>query len=164
MLFAITVLLQTFFFDRLTLSVYFAPMIYTAVLVLLPVNAPSVLNLMTGFAAGAVTDLLCGTAGLHTIASLAAGYVRRPLLTAIVGLDGMRDGGFPGPRNMGRRQFTQYFILITAFHALVFYTFEALTVGHFLYTLLRFVTGTVSSLLFLRIAAYMFNSKAPSRQ
>lgn len=164
LLFAVTLLLQTFFFDRLTLSVYFAPMIYIAVLVLLPVSAPSVVNLLTGFAAGAITDVVCGTAGLHTIASLATGYIRRPLLAAVVGHEGMRDGNVPSPKSMGHRQFAQYFILITVFHGLIFYIFETFTFGYFLRTLLRFAIGTASSLLFLRIAAYMFTSKVTVRQ
>lgn len=163
LLFAVTLMLQTFFFDRLTLTVYFAPLIYTAVLILLPVNTPSIVNLLTALAAGVITDLVCGTAGLHTIASLAAGYVRRPLLTAIVGLDGMRDGGIPSARNMGRRQFTHYFVLIVLLHALIFYLFEAFTVGHLLHTLLRFAAGTLTSLLFLWITGYIFTSKTPSR-
>lgn len=155
-LFAVTLLLQVFFFDRLTLSVYLAPMIYIAALVLLPVTTPAAANLMVGLASGVAADLLCGTAGLHTIASLAAGYVRRPLLRAIVGHEGMRDANIPSPRSMGRRQFAQYFILITAMHGLVFYVFETMTVGHFLHTMLRYLLGTLSSLLFLRIAAYLF--------
>lgn len=163
-LFAVTLLFQTFFFDRLTLSVYFAPMIYIAVLVLLPVSTPSVVNLLVGFAAGAAMDVLCGTAGLHTIASVAAGYMRRPLLAAIVGHDGIRDGNVPSARGMGVRQFYQYFILITVFHAIVFYVFECFTVGHIVRTLLRFSVGTLSSLLFLWITAYMFTPKISLRQ
>lgn len=164
LLFAITLLLQTFFFDRLTLSVYFAPMIYIAVLLLLPVSTPPIVNLLTGFAAGAAMDLLCGTAGLHTIASLAAGYVRYPLLRAVVGHEGMRDGNVPSAKSMGYRQYIQYFILITVFHTLIFYLFEAMTVGHIIHTLLRFGVGTVSSLFFLWITAYLFTSKVPVRQ
>lgn len=164
LLFAVTLLLQTFFFDRLTLSVYFAPMIYIAVLVLLPVSTPPVVNLLTGFTAGAVTDIICGTAGLHTIASLAAGYIRRPLLVAVVGHEGMRDGNVPSANTMGYRQFVQYFILIILFHGFVFYMFEVFTVGHLLHTLLRFAIGTLASYLFLRIAAYLFTSKVSLRQ
>lgn len=163
-LFAVTLLLQTFFFDRLTLSVYFAPMIYIAVLVLLPVNAPSIVNLLTGLAAGAAMDFLCGTAGLHTIASLAAGYVRRPLLVAVVGHEGMRDGNVPSARTMGYRQFFQYFVMIIVLHGLVFYLFEAFTVGYVLRTLLRFAVGTSASLLFVWCASAMFNSKVTVRQ
>lgn len=163
-LFAVTLLLQTFFLDRLTLSVYFAPMICIAVVVLLPVSAPPALNLFTGFAAGAITDLLCGTAGLHTIAALATGYVRHPLLRAIVGHEGMRDGNVPSSKSMGRRQFVQYLLLITAFHGMIFYTFEVFTFGHLLHTLLRFVVGTASSLLLLWITARLFTPKVSARQ
>lgn len=163
-LFAVTLLLQTFFFDRLTVSVYFAPMIYIAVLVLLPVNTPSIVNLLVGLAAGAAMDALCGTAGLHTIAALAAGYVRRPLLVAIVGHEGMRDGNVPAAKTMGHRQYIQYFILITVLHALVFYLFEVFSFGHPLHTLLRFSVGTLSTLVLLWIAAYLFTPKLSLRQ
>lgn len=163
-LFAATMLVQTLVLDRLMLSVYFAPMIYTAVLLLLPVETPSVVNLFTGFGSGVVMDLLCGTAGLHTIASTAAGYIRRPLLTAIVGHEGMRDVNVPSGKTMGRRQYVQYLLIMTAFHAIVFYAVDSLTFGHFLYTALRFAVGTVSSLLMLWVTARLFTIKTGSRQ
>ena len=162
-LFAVTLLLQTFVFDRLTLSVYFAPMIYFAVLLLLPVSTPSIINLLAGFAAGAAMDMLCGTAGLHTIASTAAGYVRRPLLTAIVGHEGMRDVNTPSGKTMGQRQFAQYFLLFTVFHGAIYYLFETFSFGNVLHTLLRFAAGTLCSLVFLWITARLFTVKV-SRQ
>ena len=164
MLFVITVLLQTFFLDRLTLSVYFAPVVYTAVLFLLPVNAPPIVNLLTALAAGAVTDLLTGIPGLNTIATLTAGYVRRPLLTLIVGRDGMRDGGIPSSSAMGARNYAKYLVAITMLHSAVFFAFEVFSFGHLFHTLLRFVAGTLSSLLFMWVVGRLFTSKISARQ
>ena len=163
-LFVITLLVQIMFLDRLTLSVYFAPLIYTAVLFLLPVNAAAIVNLATALVAGVMMDLLTGTPGLNTLATLAVGYVRRPLLLMIVGRDGMRDGGIPSPAVMGRSQFLNYFFIVVVMHGAIFYMFEAFTVGHLVYTLLRFAVGTLSSLLLLLVAASMFTSNIPVRQ
>lgn len=163
-LFGVTLLLQTLLLDHLTISVYFAPMIYTAVLLLLPVSAPSVLNLFVGFGAGLVMDILCGTAGLHTIVTTATGYLRRPLLVAIVGHEGMRDVNAPSRKSIGSSQFFRYFILMVAIHDLLFYLFETLSAGHLLYTLLRFGAGTLSSLIFLLVTAHLFTVKTSERK
>lgn len=162
-LFVVTMLLQTLFFDRLTIGVWFAPMIYTALVILLPVNAPSIVNLLSGLAAGVAADLFAGTAGLNTAAILVIAYVRRPLLEAIVGHEGMRDGRVPSSESMGLRRFANYLVTMVFLHGFIFYLLEVFSTGHILYTLLRFGAGSLSSLLFVWIAALLFTRKESER-
>lgn len=162
-LFAATMLVQTLFLDRLTLSVWFAPMIYMSVVILLPVNSRAIVNLLVGLAAGMTADLLAGTEGLNTAAILVVSYIRRPLLEAIVGHEGMRDGSVPSAGTMGLRRFANYLVTMVFIHGAVFYLLEVFSVGHFGYTLLRFFAGTVSSLFFVWITALLFTRKNSAR-
>jgi len=162
-LFVFTVLLQVFFFDRMTLSVFFAPMIYTAFIILLPINTSSVLTLLCGLIMGMTMDAAMGTAGLNTIATLAVAYMRRPLLSFIVGRDGLRDVSAPTPERMGRRQFFNFFVTIVITHSALFSLFEVFSVSNILYSLLRFVISTLASLLFVRLIVRLFTYKSTAK-
>ena len=56
-LFVVTVLLQVFLFDNLSISIYLNPLVYVAFVALLPLDTPPVALLASGLAMG-VTCLL----------------------------------------------------------------------------------------------------------
>lgn len=163
MLFAVTMLLQTFFFDRLTVGVWFAPLIYTATVILLPINTPSIVVLLTGLLTGLAADVAGGVAGLNVIATLAMAYVRRPLLQAVCGRDMMREPAQPSPEIMGRSGFFRYALMMVALHAFIFRLFESLSFAHAGRMLLLFAAGTAESLAFLLITCSLFTVKNRGR-
>ena len=79
LMFIVLVLLQVFLFDNLNLSPYCYPLVYVGFILLLPVTLLPAWTLLLGFAIGAVTDLLSGTPGLHTIAATATAFCRRAM-------------------------------------------------------------------------------------
>lgn len=163
LLFAVVALLQIFFFNNLSLWVYFAPMIYLTFIVMLPLNAASIWVLLCGLTMGVTMDLTMGTAGLNTIATLAVAYMRRPILNLTLGAEIVRDGGVPSLSRMGRRQFWQYVTIITLLHGLVFFGFEAFTTAYFGHLFLRMVVSTISSILLIGVMAALFTPKLSAR-
>ena len=163
LLFAVAALLQTFFFNNLSLWACFAPMVYMAFVLMLPLNAPSIVVLLSGLAMGVVMDWSMGTAGLNTIATLAAAYLRRPVLNLTLGSEVVRDGGLPSPSRMGQRQFVQYLVIMTVLHGVVFFGFEAFTTSYFWYQFLRFMVSTAASVLFVWLIMALFTSKHSAR-
>lgn len=163
LLFAVVALLQTFFFNNLSLWVCFAPMVYMTFILLLPLNAPSIVVLLSGLVMGLTMDFTMGTAGLNTIATLAAAYLRRPVLNLTLGAEIVRDGGVPTASRMGKRQFLQYLIIVVILHSAVFFGFEAFTTTFFWHQLLRFVVSTLSSILFVWLIAALFTLKLSRR-
>ena len=163
LLFVVAALLQIFFFNTLSLWVYFAPMVYTTFVLLLPLNASSIVVLLSGLVMGVTMDLTMGTAGLNTIATLAMAYLRRPMLNLTLGADIVRDGGVPTPMRMGRRQFWQYLTIMVILHGVLFFGFEAFTTAYFGHLFLRFMVSTVASILFVRLLAALFTPKLSMR-
>lgn len=159
LLFVVSALLQIFFFNNLSLWSCFAPIVYMAFVLLLPLNAPSVVVLLSGLAMGVTMDLTMGTAGLNTIATLAASYLRRPVLNLTLGAEVVRDGGLPTVVRMGQRQFVQYLIIMTVLHGAVFFGFEAFTTSYFWHQFLRFVVSTTFSILFVWLIMALFTPK-----
>ena len=56
-LFVVTVLLQVFLFDNLSISIYLNPLVYVAFVALLPLDTPPVVLLASGLAMGVTMDL-----------------------------------------------------------------------------------------------------------
>lgn len=163
LLFAVAALLQTFFFNNLSLWACFAPMVYMAFVLMLPLNVPSIVTLMSGLAMGVAMDFAMGTAGLNTIATLAAAYMRRPVLNLVLGAEIVRDGGIPSVARMGQRPFMQYLIIMVVLHGVVFFGFEAFTTSYFWYQFLRLVVSTSASMLFVWLLMLLFTPKHSAR-
>ena len=60
-LFVLTLIVQVFLLDSLAISIYFAPMIYLAFLLLLPLDTAHVKLLLAGLATGWLMDYTMGT-------------------------------------------------------------------------------------------------------
>ena len=163
LLFAASVLLQIFFFDELSLSACFAPLVYSVFIILLPLNTPSIAVLAAGLVTGVVMDFAMGTAGLNTIATLAVAYLRMPLLNIIFGHNNVREGGVPSAARMGRRHFGYYLVAMTLLHNALFFGFEAFTTSYLWHQLLRFAVSAAASLLFVWAIARLFTSKLSAR-
>ena len=59
-LFVVTVLLQVFLFDNLSISIYLNPLVYVAFVALLPLDTPPVALLASGLAMGVTMDFAMG--------------------------------------------------------------------------------------------------------
>ena len=81
-LFVVTILLQIFFFDNLSLSIYLNPLIYIAIIILLPVDTSPLLTLAVGLVTGVVMDFAMGIAGINTITTVLIAFLR-PFVLAL---------------------------------------------------------------------------------
>lgn len=162
-LFVVSVLLQVFLFDNLSLSVYFNPLVYIAFLLLLPLDAAPIVLLLSGLLLGVTMDYAMGVAGINTIATLLVAFLRPAVARIICGRDNVRDGGIPSPRRNGKRIFLNYLIVLVAIHHFTFFALEALSWSHFLLTLLRVaVSGTVS-VVFIWYMDKIFSTEQTTR-
>ena len=151
-LFVVTVLLQVFLFDNLSISIYLNPLVYVAFVALLPLDTPPVALLASGLAMGVTMDFAMGAAG-----------VRPALLRTLYTRDDAREGGVPCAGRLGRRVFLNYLIVLVLLHHAVFFSLEALSWMHLVRTLVRIVVSGAVSVAFIWIIARIFTAKLPVR-
>lgn len=160
LLFVALVLLQVFLFDNLNFSIYLYPLIYVGFILLLPMNINSTVLLLLSFLIGVTVDFLSGMNGLHTIASLATGFVRPIVLNLTIGKDASREGGMPLPLTIGRGKWLRYAVVLVSIHCLLFFFFEIISFRYFWFTLLRTFGSILTTTLLLWFLASLF----PARQ
>ncbi len=162
-LLAATVLVQVYLFDNLSISIYFAPMIYLAYLLLLPLDTSHFALLVAGLCTGWLMDYTMGTDGLNIISTLPVAFLRPWIIEAVYNREDPHEGGIPSTARFGRAKFFRYLVVCVLLHHLIFFSFEALSWVHLDRTLLRIVVSSASSVCFLWITARLFTLKMTTR-
>lgn len=162
-LFALTVIIQVFLLDNLSISIYFAPMIYLAFLLLLPLDTAHFKLLLAGLATGWLMDYTMGTDGLNVIATLPVAFLRPWIIGFFYTREDPREGGIPSAARFGKSKFIRYLATCILLHHLLFFSFEALSWVHLDRTLLRIVTSSAASIYFTWLTARLFTLKLTVR-
>jgi len=76
LIFILLIMAQVLVFNNIQFSGYVNPYVYIMFILLLPVDIPAWLLLLLSFATGLIIDFFSGTPGMHTSATLTAGFVR----------------------------------------------------------------------------------------
>lgn len=158
LLFLTAVALQLFAFDSANLGPYVNPLVYIAFVLLLPMNAPAIAVLFSGFALGVLMDVSTGTGGVHTIATLFTSYIRLPLLNVLVGKEYVLEGGIPSPNSLGNGKFMRYASIFVFAQCLVFFTFEAMNWRYFHLLLFKIAISGAITVLFVWLLSMLFTA------
>lgn len=103
--FVLLVALQLLIFNNIEFSGYVNPYVYVMFILILPVSIPSWILLLLGFLTGFVIDIFSGTMGVHTFATVLAGFVRPWVLSLNVTAEAAEDDMSPSARRSGLRWF-----------------------------------------------------------
>lgn len=157
-LFVVVMLLQVFIFDRLTFSVFVAPLIYITFLVLLPLQTSQLEMIFWSLVLGVIADVSMGMAGVNTIATLFVGYMRIYMVNTIFGKELVALGGVPVVVKLGQSRYLKYVASMVVVLSFIFFLFESLNPAMWLFTLQRFAISSFVSLLFVWLLSYIFGS------
>jgi rod shape-determining protein MreD len=157
--FILLVLLQVLFFNNIQFSGYVNPYIYIMFILLLPVEIPTWLLLLLSFAIGFVIDVFTGSPGMHTSATVLAGFVRPQILRILSPRDGYESGSAPSMLTYGFRWFFIYSLVIILVHHFALFYLEVFRFSEFFRTFLRVVLSSVFSLTFILLAEFYRRSK-----
>jgi rod shape-determining protein MreD len=159
LIFILLILLQVLLFNNIQFSGYVNPYIYLMFILLLPVEIPTWLLLILSFFTGLTIDIVSGTLGMHTSATVLAGFVRPYVLRIISPRDGYEPGVNPSMMIYGFRWFLIYTSIIVFIHHLALFYLEVFRLADFFRTLLRVILSSVFSVSFIALLEYMRKGK-----
>jgi rod shape-determining protein MreD len=151
LIFVILILLQVLLFNNIQFSGYVNPYIYLMFILLLPVEIPSWILLLLSFGTGIVVDLFSGSPGMHTSATLLAGFVRPYVLAIISPRDGYEGRSEPSIMNFGFRWFLTYTVLIVLVHHTALFYLEVFRFTDFFRTFLRVLMSSLFTVIFIMV-------------
>ncbi len=159
LIFILLVLLQVLLFNNIRFSGYVNPYIYIMFILLLPVEIPAWLLLIISFFTGLIIDFFSGSPGMHTAATVLAGFVRPFVLRVISPRDGYEPGSDPSMITYGFRWFLIYTFIIVLFHHTALFYLEVFRFTDFFRTLLRVLLSSLFSGTFILLLEYIRRGK-----
>ena len=163
-LFSMVVLLvQVVLLNNLILTPYVAPMVYIAVVMLMPIESSQWKMLGVGLLIGLLMDFAMGTAGLNLLSTLPVAYLRHILLNTLGGISSIsKEEGIPSVKRLGSR-FHRFVIVVVVLHSLLFYSFEWLSLSNLGFWALRTLCSTLASLLLIYLLMAIFSKQLTQR-
>jgi rod shape-determining protein MreD len=128
-------------------------------ILLLPIEIPAWLLLIISFFTGLIIDLFAGTPGMHTSATVLAGFVRPFILRIISPRDGYEPGADPSILIYGFKWFLIYTSIIVIIHHTALFYLEVFRFTDFFRTLLRVLLSSLFSITFIVLLEYIRKGK-----
>lgn len=161
--FILLVLLQVLLLNKLNLYGFLNPFVYILFILLLPFETPGWLLLLISFITGLTIDLFSGTPGLHTAATVLAGFARPSVIKLVGERDEYNASMYPSLPNMGLKWFLTYATIIVFIHHLALNLLDVFSFSEFFRTLLRIIFSSVFTVLFIILIEYIFVSRKEKR-
>lgn len=159
LIFVILILLQVLLFDNIQFSGYVNPYVYIMFILLLPIEIPAWLLLPLSFILGLTIDLFSGSPGMHSSATVLAGFVRPYVLRVIAPRDGYESGSDPSMLTYGFRWFLTYTVIIVLVHHTALFYLEVFRFTGFFRTMFRVLLSSVFSVSFILLLEYYRKGK-----
>jgi rod shape-determining protein MreD len=118
-------------------------------IILLPVEIPSWLLLLLSFVTGMTVDFFSGSPGMHSSATVLAGFVRPYILRVVSPRDGYNPGSDPSMLTYGFAWFLTYTFLIVLVHHTALFYLEVFRLTDFFRTLWRVFLSSIFSITFI---------------
>ena len=159
LIFILLILLQLLLFNNIQFSGYVNPYVYIMFILLLPIDVPSWLLLILSFVTGLIIDFFSGSPGMHTSATVLAGFVRPYVLRIVSPRDGYESGSDPSMLNYGFRWFFFYALLVVLVHHTALFYLEVFRFADFFRTMLRVILSSLFSISFILLIEYYRRGK-----
>jgi rod shape-determining protein MreD len=159
LIFILLILLQILLFNNIQFSGYVNPYVYIMFILLLPIEIPSWLLLLLSFATGLIIDFFSGSPGMHTSATVLAGFVRPYVLRIVSPRDGYESGSDPSMLIYGFRWFFLYTLFIVLVHHIALFYLEVFRFAEFFRTMLRVFLSTLFSMTFILLIEFYRRGK-----
>jgi rod shape-determining protein MreD len=159
LIFILLILLQVLLFNNIQFSGYVNPYVYIMFILLLPVEIPSWLLLLLSFGTGLTIDFFSGSPGMHTSATVLAGFVRPYVLRLVSPRDGYESGSDPSMMAYGFRWFFIYSLLVVLVHHTTLFYIEVFRFADFFRTMLRVLLSSLFSMGFILLIEFYRRGK-----
>jgi rod shape-determining protein MreD len=159
LIFILLILSQVLLFSNIQFSGYINPYVYIMFILLLPVEIPSWLLLILSFTLGLIMDFFLGSPGMHTSATVLAGFTRPYVLRIVSPRDGYEPNSDPSMITYGFRWFLVYTLLIVLVHHTTLFYLEVFRFADFFRTMLRVLLSSLFTIIFILLIEFYRRGK-----
>jgi len=154
--FFVLLVLQILIFNNIGITSWeILPAFFLLIILLLPIEIPDWVLLITSFVIGLIIDIFSDTMGLNSSACLLLAFLRPLILRTISPRGGYDAGTHPRVHHMGLPWFLKYSSVLVFSHQLAYYFLEDFTFDHVWRVLIKVFIGTFFSLLLIIVSQFL---------
>jgi len=153
-IFLVLVFVQVLFLNQVQFSGFVNPYIYILFVMLLPLNSPRYLVLISAFLLGLSVDVFSNTLGIHAFATVFVSYLR-PIIIRLITNREEDMSEYPGLQQNGFIWFLYYTILMVVIHHSVLFFVEVFSFINFFGTLYRAFLSSMFSIFVIVLSQFI---------
>ncbi len=158
--FIFLVLLQVLVLNHVQWSGYINPYAYIIFILLLPIETPKWLLLLSAFVLGITIDMFNNTSGMHAAATVMLAFARPRILKLIAPRDGYEAETRLSPYIMGFKWFITYVSMAVLLHHFAYFYIEAFRFSEFFFTFFKSIFNSVVTILLIVLGEYIFSKRS----
>lgn len=147
---------QVLVLNHIQWSGYINPYVYVFFILMLPIEIPNWLLLLTAFFTGLVIDMFANTGGMHAAACVFTAFARPGVLRLIAPRDGYEPETNLSPQVMGVKWFITYVSILILLHHLVFFYVEVFRFSEFFVTFYKAILNSIITIILIVLGQYLF--------
>lgn len=147
---------QILVLNHIQWSGYINPYIYIYFILILPLETPRWLLLLTAFFTGLLMDMFTNTGGMHAAAAVLVAWSRPGILSLIAPRDGYEPETRLNPQALGFNWFITYVSILVLLHHLALFYIEVFRFSEFLMTFYKAVLNAAISIILIVLGQYLF--------
>ncbi len=153
-MFLVLVGVQVLFLNQVQFSGYVNPYLYILFILLLPINTPRYLILVSAFLLGVCIDIFSNTLGMNAFATVFIAYGRSFIIRTVTNREeDMSD--YPGLLQNGFMWFLYYTAIMVFIHHTVLFTIEVFSFSNYFETLKRILLSSLFSIFVIVLSQFM---------
>ena len=154
--FFILIFLQIYVLNNVNFLGNINPFLYILFILLLPLETPKWLLLISAFLMGLSIDYFSNTIGLNIAASLLIAYLRPGVIRLLSPKSAPEPGLQIGIRDFGFRWYFMYTLILTFIHHITLFFLEIFRFNEVLSTMKRASLSALATLIIIILAQYLF--------
>jgi len=140
--FIILVVIQVMILNNIRFGGYINPYVYVLFVLLLPLDTPGWLLLLSSFGLGLTIDFFFDTQGMHAAATVLLAFARPRVIRMISGRSDFDPGTVPMASSLGAKWILLYSVLLVFLHHSLLFFLEIFRFSEFFVTLGRIGLST----------------------
>ncbi len=133
---------------------------YVLLILILPLEIPGWLLLLSAFFLGLFLDMFADTGGVNAASLLFAAFLRPLTLKILHPRDGYLPDTVPGINKYGLSWFLKYSFIIVFIHNLSYWLFLEFSFSHFFLTLYKAFISTLLVLILVFLSQFLFGKNS----
>ena len=147
--FIFILVLQILIFNNIQLSGYINPHFYILFILLLPLNSPAWMTMLSAFILGSIIDIFSQSPGLHASASVLIAFIRPTVISLIKTNSEIKPDITPNLNNMGFKWFISYSFILIFIHHTIYFILEIFSFKHIFDTFYHIIISSFATFLLI---------------